>query len=128
MLVFKEVMQRQSLSGAFRAGAVGIAPGSDRQSAACVRAKSRLEGRSLLPVGAAQSVVSRGESENVLAGSAGLGFRLPDDGSQDFAIAFGCDWQPMLEIPGGEAAFGGDKPGRGTAGQEDRRGNGARFR
>src|SRR4051794_28084525 len=100
MLAFKGGGGRQRLSGAIRSGAVGIEPVSDRLSAACDRAQSRLEGRSLLPVGAAQSVVSRGESENVLAGGGSPGFRLPDDGSQNFAVALGRDRQPMLEIPG----------------------------
>ncbi len=47
-----------------------------------------------------QTFVARGEGEDALAGSVIFGAGFFHDGAKNFTVAFKCDRQAMLEIPG----------------------------
>ena len=108
VLAFQQMMQREGLRGAIRSRAIGVEPARDDVGAAGDAFQLRLEGGRFLAIGMTQSPVARGELENGFAGarlsSAPASLTIA---AQDLAVALRRDRQPMLEIPGGKAAFAG---------------------
>ena len=106
VLALQQMMQRQNLRRPVRPRPVGVQPARDDVGAAVDAFQLRLEGGRLLAVGMPQSLVARRQCENALSRGAVVGAGFLHNVAQDLAVALGRDRQPVLEIPGGEAAFG----------------------
>src|SRR6185312_12613172 len=88
-------------------GPIGLEPTRDDRGAALDGFQLGLESGRLLAIGMAQPPVARRQRKNAPALRAILDAGFARGRAQYLAVALGCDWQPMFEIPGREAAFVG---------------------
>lgn len=105
VLTLEQIVQRLDLCGAPFARLVGIEAIGDYRGRAVDRLQAGLEFRRFLVVGPTRAGVARGEIEDGLAGRLVIGAGFAHEGAQDFAVTLRRDRQPVLVVPGREAAF-----------------------